>query len=366
MVGLSNGDSTAHYNDIDFGLGLATDNQIYIYEQGNYVGTFGGYALGDRLRVGLEGGVVTYRRNGTLLHASTRTPTYPLLVDTALNTPSATISGVFLTATAAAVAAPTLSPSVATSNANVSVQISCVTPGATIRYTLNGSDPTPSDPTIASGSRSGHRPEPNPQGTGVQGRIRGQLCRDRCLHPRHPLSLLHSRRVVLHRSPERHRQQLGGGRDDPLHHERAGADRSGYRHCLGKQHPRGHQPHAQAEGMEAGLDYERVDGRQLHLWRGYSHPHAFGRDVLLDAERDVFDHDAGSRPPIHHGRPRAHSLGPIRHVGHGRSIDDREGKGYEGGLDFQHGYRRVVRPDPGHRGHAHFQPSAGPTPAANP
>ena len=151
MVGLSNGDANQNYTDIDFGLGLGFDDGIHVYEQGTLRGDFGSYASGDRLRVGVEGGAVKYRKNGTLLYTSTVTPSYPLLVDTSFYDASATVSEVYLATTAESVATPTLSPSGGSYTAPVSVQISCATAGATIHYTTNGVDPTTSDPTITSG-----------------------------------------------------------------------------------------------------------------------------------------------------------------------------------------------------------------------
>ncbi|PYQ11962.1 MAG: hypothetical protein DMF80_20225 [Acidobacteria bacterium] len=50
------------------------------------------------------------------------------------------------------VATPTLSPGGGTYSSPQSVMVSCATSGATINYTTNGADPTPTDPTVASGS----------------------------------------------------------------------------------------------------------------------------------------------------------------------------------------------------------------------
>jgi hypothetical protein len=71
------------------------DNAIYIYESGTERGTFGGYAVGDKLRVSIVGGVVKYSRNGSVFYTSTVTPTYLLRVDAALYDTGATLmSGV--------------------------------------------------------------------------------------------------------------------------------------------------------------------------------------------------------------------------------------------------------------------------------
>jgi RHS repeat-associated protein len=55
----------------------------------------------DVLRVAVEGGVVKYRKNGTLLYTSSVAPTYSLLVDTALYSNGSTITNVVIGATSA-------------------------------------------------------------------------------------------------------------------------------------------------------------------------------------------------------------------------------------------------------------------------
>jgi RHS repeat-associated protein len=100
MIGLSQGDADQNYTDIDFamyptGTG-GSGSHIYVYESGVYKGDFGVYATGDVLRVAVEGGVVKYKKNGALLYTSTVTPSYPLLVDTALHTNGATLANVVI------------------------------------------------------------------------------------------------------------------------------------------------------------------------------------------------------------------------------------------------------------------------------
>jgi hypothetical protein len=90
MFGLGNGDSSQHYGDIEFALYLA-GGAVKVYERGAYRGTFGMFVPGDKLRVAVESGVVKYRRNGNVLYTSAVTPTYPLLVDTALYSKGATL-----------------------------------------------------------------------------------------------------------------------------------------------------------------------------------------------------------------------------------------------------------------------------------
>jgi hypothetical protein len=95
MFGLSNGNSDASYQDIDFGLDLAP-GAIYVFEKGVNKGAFGIYATGDLLRVAVVGGVVKYSRNGTVFYTSAQVPTYPLLVDTWLYYLGATLNNVFV------------------------------------------------------------------------------------------------------------------------------------------------------------------------------------------------------------------------------------------------------------------------------
>ena len=85
MFGLSHGDTDGTDADIDFALATGpAAGQLSVFEKGVGRGTVGTCAGGDRLRVAVEGGVVTYRRNGELLGTSAASPTYPLLADTSL------------------------------------------------------------------------------------------------------------------------------------------------------------------------------------------------------------------------------------------------------------------------------------------
>ena len=95
MFGLSNGNTDASYQDIDFGLDLAPGT-LYVFEKGVNKGSFGSYATGDLLRVAVVGGVVKYSRNGTVFYTSTQAPTYPLLVDTWLYYLGATLNNVVI------------------------------------------------------------------------------------------------------------------------------------------------------------------------------------------------------------------------------------------------------------------------------
>ena len=91
MVGLSNGDSNQDYTDIDFAVYLASGS-LCIYEAGINRGCVSTFATGNVIRVAVEGGVVKYKENGTVIYTSSVTPTYPLLVDTALWNNGSTIN----------------------------------------------------------------------------------------------------------------------------------------------------------------------------------------------------------------------------------------------------------------------------------
>lgn len=85
-VGLSNGNTNTSEADIDFAINTtgpgstaaAYENDVYKADTGTAI------SAGDSLRVSIQGGLVTYSRNGVVFYTSTRTPQYPLLVDTSL------------------------------------------------------------------------------------------------------------------------------------------------------------------------------------------------------------------------------------------------------------------------------------------
>src|SRR5205807_1768636 len=96
MCGLSNGDTNQNYSEIKFALDLAPGGVAWVFESGISRGVYVTYQSGDRFRVAVEGGVVKYRKNGTLFYTSNVAPVYPLLVDTSLNSTGATITDVSL------------------------------------------------------------------------------------------------------------------------------------------------------------------------------------------------------------------------------------------------------------------------------
>jgi hypothetical protein len=96
MLGLSNGNTSNGWEDIDFSLYPMADGTLRVYEKGALRGTFGSYVSGDRLRIATVGGIVRYYRNSSLLYSSATRPTYPLIVDSALYTPGATLAKVVI------------------------------------------------------------------------------------------------------------------------------------------------------------------------------------------------------------------------------------------------------------------------------
>jgi hypothetical protein len=93
MLGLSNGNTSSSYDDIDFALYL-NHNEVQVYEGGINKGSFGTYVTGDTLRVAVVGGVVRYSKSGVVFYSSGKIPKYPLLVDTSLCSQGATLRSV--------------------------------------------------------------------------------------------------------------------------------------------------------------------------------------------------------------------------------------------------------------------------------
>ncbi|MBC8028532.1 MAG: RHS repeat-associated core domain-containing protein [Pyrinomonadaceae bacterium] len=84
MVALSQTDANQDYTTMEFALLPNSDGNLYVFESGANRGVVSTYTTADRFRVAVEGGVVKYRKNGTLVYTSTVAPTFPLLVDAGL------------------------------------------------------------------------------------------------------------------------------------------------------------------------------------------------------------------------------------------------------------------------------------------
>ena len=96
LFGFSHTDADQNWPSIQFGIDLDLSGSVYVFESGNNRGNFGPYATGDKLQVAIVGGVVKYKKNGTVFYTSSVTPTYPLVVDTALYENGCTLSNVVL------------------------------------------------------------------------------------------------------------------------------------------------------------------------------------------------------------------------------------------------------------------------------
>ena len=94
IAGLSNGNGGADDADIDFAVRLSDAGRVAVFEGGVSRGGFGTYAAGDVFRIEVAGSVVTYAKDGVVFYTSALAPSFPLLVDTSLRTPGATITKV--------------------------------------------------------------------------------------------------------------------------------------------------------------------------------------------------------------------------------------------------------------------------------
>jgi len=86
-VGLSTGNAGTSGSEIKFGLRFSPGSPGYVEvrESGVYKSTWT-LVAGAVYKIAVEGGVVKYSQNGTLKYTSAASPTYPLIVDTSLNT----------------------------------------------------------------------------------------------------------------------------------------------------------------------------------------------------------------------------------------------------------------------------------------
>ena len=91
VAGLSNGNTDTSFGDIDFAFRFNGAGVADVLENGVYKGGDTIYTVGDVFRISVVQGHVYYRHNGEVVYASTVTPTYPLLLDTAFGSMDATI-----------------------------------------------------------------------------------------------------------------------------------------------------------------------------------------------------------------------------------------------------------------------------------
>jgi hypothetical protein len=104
MFGLGHGDSGLGFADIDYAFyTYAATGQLMVYEKGVRRATLGAYSAGDKLRIAVSGGVVTYWWKGVLVRTSSQVPVFPLRVDTSLYSTGAAVQGATLAGTLVAV-----------------------------------------------------------------------------------------------------------------------------------------------------------------------------------------------------------------------------------------------------------------------
>jgi YD repeat-containing protein len=103
MVALSHTDANQDYTSMEFALLPNSDGNLNVFESGVNRGIVSSYTTADVFRVAVEGGVVKYRKNGTLVYTSTVAPTYPLLADAGLYHSGGTFSNVVISGSAWAV-----------------------------------------------------------------------------------------------------------------------------------------------------------------------------------------------------------------------------------------------------------------------
>jgi hypothetical protein len=92
MAGLSHGDSNSHYTDLDYAIYVHGNGYAYYWENTTGVHYLGPYTAGTTFRVEIQGSEVLYKMNGSVMAQHATTPAYPLLVDSSIYTPNASIS----------------------------------------------------------------------------------------------------------------------------------------------------------------------------------------------------------------------------------------------------------------------------------
>jgi hypothetical protein len=86
-VGLSTGNTGTSANEVKFGLRFSPGAPGYVeVRESGFYKTDWSHVAGAVYKVAVEGGAVRYYQNGTLKYTSAAVPTYPILVDTTLDT----------------------------------------------------------------------------------------------------------------------------------------------------------------------------------------------------------------------------------------------------------------------------------------
>jgi hypothetical protein len=98
FCGLTRTASGTDYTAIDFALKLTGSGVVEVRENNSYKSE-SSYSAGDVFKIAVEAGRVKYYKNGALLYTSTRTPSYPLIVDASLIGIGATVTNAMIGAT---------------------------------------------------------------------------------------------------------------------------------------------------------------------------------------------------------------------------------------------------------------------------
>ncbi|MEM9678742.1 MAG: RHS repeat-associated core domain-containing protein [Bacteroidota bacterium] len=98
MIGLSETNTNANYNTIDFALYVNRNQRVYVYESGMSIGQVSTYESGDVFKVERTGpsGTIKYYKNDQVIYTSTATSTAPLLIDASISGPSSYIENLGL------------------------------------------------------------------------------------------------------------------------------------------------------------------------------------------------------------------------------------------------------------------------------
>ena len=94
MVGLSDQNTNAHYNTIDFAWYLLNTGALGIYENGTNRGSFGSYIPGDVLKIDRTGTSIKYYHNNVLKYTSTVASSSALMADASIHGANGTLVNV--------------------------------------------------------------------------------------------------------------------------------------------------------------------------------------------------------------------------------------------------------------------------------
>jgi len=90
MAGLSHGDTSTLWQDIDYAMYTHANGLVYAYDDAGKH-WLGSYTAGTVLRAEIAGGSIVYKIDGAIVHQHATTPNYPLVLDASVYTPSAAI-----------------------------------------------------------------------------------------------------------------------------------------------------------------------------------------------------------------------------------------------------------------------------------